>query len=70
MQRLKMHSVSIFLLLQGVIVRREDRAVSGADLLKMKVSSLAGTVPFCSLIGTETLLTVIRRFRELHNKQD
>ena len=34
MQRLKMHSVSIFLLLQGVIVRREDRAVSGGGPAK------------------------------------
>ena len=41
------HAVSVGRLRQvaaarGVVVRREDRAVSGADLLKMKVSSLAG----------------------------
>ena len=42
MQRSKMHSVSIFLLLQGVVVCGEDEAARGADLLKMKVSSLTG----------------------------
>ena len=42
MQRSKMHSVSIFLLLQGVIVRGKDGAAREEDLLKMKVSSLAG----------------------------
>ena len=46
MQRSKMHSVSIFLLLQGVVVRREDETARGAELLKMKVSSLAGQALF------------------------
>lgn len=46
MQRSKMHSVSIFLLLQGVIVRGKDGAAREEDLLKMKVSSLAGQALF------------------------
>ena len=46
MQRSKMHSVSIFLLLQGVIVRGKDGAAREEDLLKMRVSSLAGQALF------------------------
>lgn len=50
MQRSKMHSVSIFLLLQGVIVRGKDGAAREEDLLKMKVSSLAG-IAYASIIS-------------------
>ena len=68
MQRSKMHSVSIFLLLQGVIVRGKDGAAREEDLLKMKVSSLVGQALFLPPFLTLVRL-VSRRFalRILYN---